>query len=233
MAVQDDSRENEVIQILGLEKGNDRSGVDAFYSFSRNGIKYKVEIELKSTTNTTVSTARDVGIDHIEKWRSKYWIIAFYDSSGKTLKSILGLSPEEMEPWIKSIEDYIKPDYSISTLASEKLVMDDLFTVCEQKPVYGIEDAKKLHKQQWNSTKYEEEKDLDDGYSQSKMLEILKLRSKYISERGSTLNNPHITQSFLKRYSSKLLTIEQMKIKAHRDAFIHAMASAWIEHVSK
>jgi hypothetical protein len=138
-----------------------------------------------------------------------------------------------MEPWIKSIEDYIKPDYSISLLASEKLVMDDLFTVCEQKPVYGIEDARKLHKQQWNASKYDEEKDLENGYSQSKMLEILKLRSRYISERGSTLNNPHITQSFLRSYSSKLVTIDQIKNKANRVAFINVMASAWIEHISK
>ncbi len=120
MAVQDDSRENEIIDLLGLVKGNDRSGVDAFFSFVHNGQTITVDIELKSTTNSTVSTARDVGIDHIEKWRSKYWIIAFYSPSGKDLISILGLSPEEMDPWISSIEDYISPDYKISELASRR-----------------------------------------------------------------------------------------------------------------
>lgn len=233
MAVQDDSRENEVIDLLGLIKGNERSGVDAFYSFIHKGQTVTVDIELKSTTNSTVSTARDVGIDHIDKWRSKYWIIAFYNPSGKDLISILGLSPEEMDPWISSIENYISPDYKISELASRKLTMEDLFEVCEQKPTYGIDDAKKLHKQQWNSQKYEDEKDVENGYTQKKMLEILKLRSKYISERGSTLNNPHITQSFLNSYSEKIVSVDQIKIKKVKDKFLSEMAEAWLKHIEK
>jgi hypothetical protein len=233
MAVQDDSRENEVIELLGLVKGNDRSGVDAFYSFIHKGKTITIDIELKSTTNSTVSTARDVGIDHIDKWRSKYWIIAFYSPSGKDLISILGLSPEEMDPWISSIEDYISPDYKISELASRKLTMEDLFEVCEQKPTYGTDDAKKLHKQQWNSQKYEYEKDVENGYSQEKMLEILRLRSKYISERGSTLNNPHITQSFINSYSGKIVTVDQIRTKKVKDKFLSEMAEAWLQHIGK
>ena len=120
MPVQDDQREIEVINLLGLKKGSDRSGVDAYFTFQNHGINTTIDIELKSTTNSTVSTARDVGLDHINKWRSKYWIIAYYDKSGSELKSLLGLSPEEMEPWIKSIEDYILPDFLISKRASEK-----------------------------------------------------------------------------------------------------------------
>jgi hypothetical protein len=32
------------------------------------------------------------------------------------------------------------------------------------------------------------------------MLEILRLRSSYIAERGSTLNNPHITAAHLRKF---------------------------------
>ena len=32
------------------------------------------------------------------------------------------------------------------------------------------------------------------------MLEILKLRSQYIAERGATLNNPHITKTHLANF---------------------------------
>ncbi len=38
------------------------------------------------------------------------------------------------------------------------------------------------------------------GYSQLMMLEILRHRSKYISERGATLNNPHITKTHLAKF---------------------------------
>jgi len=34
--------------------------------------------------------------------------------------------------------------------------------------------------------------DVDGGYSPTRMLEILSDRAKYLIERGSTLNNPHI-----------------------------------------
>ena len=34
------------------------------------------------------------------------------------------------------------------------------------------------------------------GYSPDRMLEILKDRAKYVIERGSTLNNPHIPASY-------------------------------------
>ena len=43
--------------------------------------------------------------------------------------------------------------------------------------------------------------DLEGGYSPPRMLEILKDRSKYLVERGSTLNNPHIPRSYFKGWT--------------------------------
>ena len=40
--------------------------------------------------------------------------------------------------------------------------------------------------------------DKEQGYSPKRMLEILKDRGKYLIERGSTLNNPHIPTSYFK-----------------------------------
>ena len=97
MAIQDDKRENEIIALLRLQKGTTRSGVDAFYRFEENGQEYSAEIELKSTTNETVSTARDVGMDHIQKWRRRIWIIGYYNASGDTLLSLLALSSQDMD----------------------------------------------------------------------------------------------------------------------------------------
>jgi len=38
--------------------------------------------------------------------------------------------------------------------------------------------------------------DLDNGYSPERMLDILKDRAEYLMKRGSTLNNPHIPESY-------------------------------------
>lgn len=66
MAVQDDRRESEVRELVGLRAGEARSGVDAFLDFNSGGSKYSTPVELKSTTVGSVSTARDVGLGHIE-----------------------------------------------------------------------------------------------------------------------------------------------------------------------
>jgi hypothetical protein len=106
-----------------------------------------------------------------------------------------------MEPWIASVEAKISTDFKLARLASRRLVLSDLFEVCGEKDAYSIEDAKRLHKQQWTAHEYNAALDSEvEGrpcISQAKMLEILKLRSQYIAERGATLNNPHITKTHL------------------------------------
>ena len=47
-------------------------------------------------------------------------------------------------------------------------------------------------------SEYKELMDKEQGYSPKRMLEILKDRGKYLIERGSTLNNPHIPTSYFK-----------------------------------
>ena len=197
MAVQDDRREVELRELIGLRSGESRSGVDAYFDFSDGNRRYAVPVELKSTTNRTVSTARDVGLAHIRKWRSRLWIFGFYDSSGATMESLLILGPDDMEGWIARVERYIAPDFLIGERAAERLTLEDLHIICGEKPVYDPRDARALHKRQWPEARYESEMDVTDGYSPGKMLEILRLRAKYLSARGATLNNPHIPKRFL------------------------------------
>ncbi len=205
MAVQDDSREKEVCQLLGLREGEGRSEVDAFFDFAANGTFYSAPIELKSTTTGSVSTARDVGPTHIAKWQSRIWVFGFYNSSGTSLRKLLVLGPSEMESWIGKVEQYIKPDFAIGDRVAEKLDFDDLYVICEKKSKYSLEDAKSLHKRQWNQEKYRSEMDETDGYTPEKMLEILKLRAIYLNQRGSTLNNPHIPKSFFANFTDRMI----------------------------
>ncbi len=207
MAVQDDAREQELCNLFNLEWDPEhaRGGDDAWFESEIDGKILRIPVEVKSTTTDTVSTARDVGLSHISKWREKLWVIGFYIKSHgyPRLQNSLCLTPDEMEPWIAQIEAYILPDYKISEIASSHLTFNDLHAICGNKDIYTIEDAKRIHKKQWKVDDYLHEMDLKNGYSQERMLKILQLRLKYISERGATLNNPHITKSFLSQFDSQ------------------------------
>ena len=179
-------------KLVGMRAGEGRSGIDACLDFVAGGRRYAVPVELKSTTVGSVSTARDVGPEHIEKWRSRVWLIGFYDSGGATLERMLALGPDEMEPWISRIESYIAPDFLIGERAAMKLGINDLHVICGEKSIYALEDAKALYKRQWSEGDYRSGMDLPDGYSPRRMLRVLRLRARYLSDRGSTLNkSPH------------------------------------------
>lgn len=195
-------------KLVGMRAGEGRSGIDAYLDFVAGGRRYAAPIELKSTTVGSVSTARDVGPEHIEKWRSRVWLIGFYDSGGTTLERMLALGPDEMEPWISRIESYIAPDFLIGERAAMKLGIDDLHVICGEKSIYALEDAKALYKRQWSEGDYRSEMDLPNGYSPRRMLRVLRLRARYLSDRGSTLNNPHIPMRFLSTFADKMVEVE-------------------------
>lgn len=209
MAVQDDERERELVRMFNLnwDPAHQRGGVDADLQIKFGGKNYRIEVEVKSTTGQTVSTARDVGMEHIRKWRSKLFVIGFYSKTpGRPeLQRCICLTPVDMEPWIASIEAKILIDFKLAQTASRSLDLKDLFEVCGESPTYTLHDARRLHKNQWTTEQYEQALDVPGTHktariSQKQMLEILKLRAKYIAERGATLNNPHITKAHLERF---------------------------------
>jgi hypothetical protein len=208
MPVQDDERERELVRMFNLDwdPAHQRAGVDAVLDVEVDGRTYRFEVEVKSSTGETVSTARDVGMEHIQKWRRKLFVIGFYsrEKGRPELLRSLCLTPLDMESWIASIESKILIDFKLALLASKRLDIDDLFEVCGNKHSYSIADAKRLYKQQWTALEYAKAADIEEGgipcFSQGKMLEILQLRSKYTAERGATLNNPHITKTHLNKF---------------------------------
>lgn len=207
MPVQDDVRERELVRMFNLtwDRSHQRSGVDAHLDTLVNGRTLQLEVEVKSTTGASVSTARDVGIEHIGKWRKKLFVIGFYSKEAQPeLQQCLCLAPTDMEPWIASIEKRISFDFKLANIAASKLSLDDMFSILGERTHYTIEDAKAIHKQQWSAAQYRDARDLTLGrkqfISQNRMLEIVQLRSRYISERGATLNNPHIPKTFLQPF---------------------------------
>ena len=194
MTVQDDSRENELIQLFNLERpvNLSRSGTDAILTLNA----LKIPFELKSTTKTSVTTVRDFGPEHIKKWRGKHWLFGFYEKGGKTLKYCLYASPEMMAPWISEKSAYVALDYKLAQLIPELISIYLLYEIVGEKEVYTLEDAQSLQKRQYTIQEYRNKMDLEFGYSPERMLSILRDRCQYLIERGSTLNNPHIPPSY-------------------------------------
>lgn len=208
MTVQDDERERELVRLFNLkwDPAHQRAGVDAILPVTIGETDHLLEVEVKSTTGSTVSTARDVGMDHIGKWRSKLFVIGFYSKEARRpeLLRSLCLTPADMAPWIDAIEAKIAIDFRIAEKSSRALTESDLLDVCGAKPHYTVSDARSVLKQQWSVREYEQAADMSidkrPAYSPAAMLRILQRRALYIAQRGATLNNPHITKTHLARF---------------------------------
>lgn len=196
MAVQDDARERQLIELFNLERisGAGRADTDARLVIG----EVRVPFELKSTTSAdgSVTTVRDFGAAHIAKWKGKHWLIGCYRQDGVTLNYCLYGSPQRMAPWIREKEEYIRVDCLLADCVPELITLEMLYKILGEKQVYLLEDAKLLHKRQYKQAQYREKMDLEQGYSAERMLHILKDRCRYVIERGATLNNPHIPGSY-------------------------------------
>jgi hypothetical protein len=202
MSVQDDARENRMLDLFNLQRPANRvrHGTDAILQIEGRTL----EFELKSvTTGGGLTTVRDFGPDHIAKWKNKHWLISVYQ--GSSLLYCKYGSPAAMAPWIEEKWRYIKADFDLAQHIPHLLSLSTMCSIIGSKEVYTIADAKKLHKAQYSAARYAELMDVSEivggkektiGYSPSRMLEILRDRARYVIERGSTLNNPHIPASY-------------------------------------
>lgn len=192
---QDDVRENRMVDLFNLARPPDRvrHGIDALLSVDG----HTVEFELKTVTTGRggVSTVRDLGPDHIAKWRGKHWIIGIFDELD--LLSCKYGSPDAMQPWIDRIWEYIRVDYEMAGLIPDIITGEMMFKVIGEKELYTLADAKKLHKAQYSAAQYKARMDRPDGYSYQRMLDILRDRVRYVIQRGATLNNPHIPAEYI------------------------------------
>jgi hypothetical protein len=239
MTVQDDERERELSALFGLDwdAAHERHGVDALLTeVVVDGATFKFEVEVKSSTEMDIGTARDFGIAHIQRWRRMLFVFGFYSKArGRPeLQRCLCLTPVDMEPWLAKKEAQILIDFKLASRVPSYLQLDDLFAVCGEQPSYSIDDAKKLHKQQYSAAQYAAAADLLEAgrprISQGQMLQILKERALYIAHRGATVNNPHITKTYLTPF---LGTDREIVGRTQCGPRIRALAEAFIrEHPS-
>jgi hypothetical protein len=224
MPVQDDERENQMIALFNLivPENRGRSDIDARLDIDGHVINF----ELKSTTSGSVSTVRDFGADHIKKWRDGlHWIFAFYNADGARLKHCIYASPDDMEPWIAEKENYIKPDLLFADSLPASVTIDMVKEALGAKDVYTKADARWIMKNQWREADYREQQDLPDGYSVTRMSEIMQLRSRYVILRGATLNNPHIERGFFEKFP-KITSEHAGTLRKYVRAYLDAKAVA-------
>jgi hypothetical protein len=198
MGVQDDRREIEQLELFELQPptAKSRSGTDAVLEIGGQ----LVEFELKSTTKDSVTTVRDFGLDHIAKWSAKHWLFGFYTPKGNALRFTRYASPQMMNPWIEEKRRYIATDFALAEAASNGLTLATLYQILGEKKIYSLDEAKSLHKKQLSAKQYAALIGPQGGVSPESMLDLLKLRCRYVIERGSTLNNPHIPKAALEAF---------------------------------
>jgi hypothetical protein len=208
VTAQDDAREHEMRTLFNLVRPPDagRGDVDAVLELKGRGVPQRlrdtrVSFELKSATSgrANISTVRDFGLHHIEKWRDLHWLFGIYgrDARGdQVLQYCLYGSPAQMKPWFDRVAAYIAPDVALSAHVPQIITDKTLTAILGASRHFSLEDAKRLMKNQFGADEYGARVDLSEGgYSRKAMLEMLRERCAYVIRRGSTLNNPHISAS--------------------------------------
>jgi hypothetical protein len=240
-------REDQMRDRFGLMPGGQgRPGVDALLPLGHleplsPGMLEEPEMvpfELKSTDSDSVSTARDVGREHIEKWRQRHWLFGFYVRGTRNppvARRYIYVSPRQLEPWIAEQEDYVLADWELVRRLPSHVDRDVLITVAGDKELYSLDDAQRVLKQQ----KLGSQEDLDPeiraaleaarirnprkmttplyralmdrpaGYSPTRMLALLRERARYLLDRGATRNNPHIPEATILRLAGPAQVIAE------------------------
>lgn len=172
-----------------------RGDIDAHLEM--DGITQPLDFELKSTTGRNISTVRDLGPDHIAKWRHLHWLFGFYDTRGEEPLHFIYASPADMRPWVDEKEAYIRPDLVLAEKVPA-LVTDAVLTeIVGDQQVFTAAEARSIMKMQWSAEDYADNGDmLGNLYSRSRLLHVVQQRCAYVIRRGATLNNPHVSANF-------------------------------------
>jgi hypothetical protein len=149
-AYQAAEREDHMATRFNLEStGEGREGRDALLRLSPEG--FEVQFELKSTDGDSISTARDVGREHITKWRQQHWLFGFYRRGSHNpprAVEYLYASPRQLGPWIDEQEAYVVVDWALVDRVPSLLDVELLHQVVGERDVYSLADAQKILKSQ-------------------------------------------------------------------------------------
>lgn len=186
--VQDDIREKELITLFALTPVIGRMGIDAELNINNEIFQF----EVKSTTGNRVSTARDIDLNLIERWLPQHWIIGFYNQQQK-LEYCVHATPEHMRPWIISKEKILQQRRKLFDSLLQKVDVNLLNEILGEKESYNDRDVKII----LSTTRYPKELlRKNEVYTKEDMVKILKFYYEKMCNRGTTMNNPHINNSY-------------------------------------
>ena len=242
-AYQAHEREDDMALRFGMRGTREgRGGLDAVLRLPHAN---DVSFELKSTDGTSFSTARDVGREHLRKWRQHHWLFGVY-RRGLTPRDgaheFLYAPPWLLEPWIAKQEEYVNLDWDLVRRVPSMIDAKTMTELVGARDSYTAEDVGKLLKKQKLETVDADDEgahhmtgellqllkerggeipkkmskrlieDLADlqlpalppakkpvpAFSTERMLILVRERCRYLLDRGSTRNNPHITRKELR-----------------------------------
>lgn len=202
--------------MFGTRQG--RGGLDAEFEVAPDRI---VPFELKSTDRTSFSTARDVGREHIQKWRARHWLFGVFERGmppRETAREFLYASPRLLAGWLDQQEAYVGIDWDLVGRVPALIDLEAMRLIVGRKSRYALADVQKLLKSQkleqgedvigelrvllrergiaaprrMTADIYRALMDQPGGYSAERMLTLVRERCRYLLDRGSTRNNPHI-----------------------------------------
>jgi hypothetical protein len=234
MPAQDDARENEMRSVFNLTRPEEfgRADIDAILDLEGATVPdaFKgraIPFELKSSTTGVpdISTVRDLGMHHIEKWRSLHWLFGVYarnKQGDQKLQYCLYGGPSKMEAWLDEVAAYAEADYKLAECVPDLMTDSTLTIVLGDAEEFTYDDVRRLLKNQGLADEYRQAADRPEmRYSRKAMLGLMRLRCAYLINRGSTRNNPHIPPRYFqgweqisKNYAARLreMVIEELQI---------------------
>lgn len=134
-----------------------------------------------------VYSSGDAWSIHKKQWKKQQYLDAFDVEAGYTRERLLTVLAGGMTP-------------------------EQVVTRLGDKPVYTVAEVRKgLPRGRWRKA-FLEQVDVPAGYWKARMVEILQERARYILDRGTTLNNPHISKTFFDGFE-KITSNQAMRVR--------------------
>ncbi len=232
-APQDDGREQDMLRVFGLRQISESSRGDNDAFLDLVGIATQA-FELKSSTTSNLVTARDFSLEHIKEWRSKHVLGSFYDKNGNAIQWSILIPNLYLNEWLDEQVEYIRCDIEIiEVLGSEvtsEMAQKVIRNIFGDKEVFTEEDLKIVLKRQITSQEYSQF--LSDGpnaerlCSPDSMEKAIRSRTQYLLNRGTSRNNPHISDGWIKRIIER-----DSRLRLDHPPGDYQRPKSWLEHL--
>jgi hypothetical protein len=218
---QDDEREQAMVNALNLQQrpGRARHEEDGHLDWPLGDPAYRLLFECKSAPEgDDWGTGRDTGLSKLQEWSTFHFVLAVFESRGRTPIKMWYGSPRMMRDWINGEIAYIQADLVLARLIPTKVDDDAVNILFGDKEEISYQEMYAVMKNEWYAKKakglpnrYDQYADLHRGktsrdhvYSRQAGLQAAKDRITYLLNRGVTVNNRHISRRYVAEHCAEL-----------------------------